>query len=1715
MTIGTIALPTGARSIVFQFNADAHTGDSSDNAYLDDAFVTLSVGSGPQQAVPGIGANYLTNPGFENGLDGWTASPGSAAAAVGEETGYPAAYGGSSYYAAGAVQQGTVSQTVNLLSSGLTATQIDAGGLNLVFGGRVISGNAFPPDQGQIEVTMLAANGTTVLGTSTVQAPNTTDRWALAGGTTALLAGTRFVEYTFTSTRQSGETFDESFLDDAFVSTTPIGVASPDGAYQVPAVVDPTTGAAQIALTSPVLYTNWVDNVPHTITWSNFGNAGASNQSVQITLYQETPLGTGLPSEPKLLKTITAGTSNIGSYTWIPTPATVPYGTYGLLVKVSLVGGPGVFDRTTETFTVPENGSTYYVNDGSTANDQYTTAPGSNRNDGKLPSQPLPNIDNVLREYSLVSGSVIKVDPGSYSMIDPFEVSGSLNYGLGIDQGFTVQGPTNGFAAVLTPANPDNASSVNLIQLEDANFVTINNLTLTGAGRGIYVQDSTNFSATGLTISNMANEGVRIDTNATVTLLHNLTVTNSGLAGIYISGTTGTISGADVSNSGTSVSSYNAGQANEDSGLYVVGPVAAVSGTFDDNLGWGIYLSDPGAVSVTDSTVFGNLDGIYVDGGNAVIGDPLLTDNAGNVVHDNTGYGIFATGSVTVTGNVVYDEAGANSFAIEVQAGATATENVAYASRIGIVDDSATLVSANRVYDNAQIGVDDIADVFSSSGTVTITNNVIYSNGIGIDDQRYYPATAVRIANNLIYANGTAAISITGQNGVSIVNNTIDQPLGDGIDIAGSNTGTQLRNNIIVIGSGIGINVAANSESGFASDYNLFYIPSSSLVGGSTGAIGEWEGVLQLSLLAWQATTGADPDSFTANPDFVNPGGAEGVLGYVSPSQPGYDDDFHLQSKYQDFRGGGLAPIIGTSGKPVFPTIVGGTDQLQSPGIDRGSPSDSYANEPQPNGGYINLGNYGDTAQASESPSQYILVLTPEAGATVQEGTSTTVTWRAFGFTGAVDLSYSANGTTFTTIATGVADSGSYTWAVPAGLTPGSTYVIQVSGVSASVSGLSQTFSVFGKITDYYVSPTGSDGNNGLTPSTPKASVQGLLAAYTLGAGDIIFVASGTYTVTTPIDLTSGNSGTGTSDAFTITGPTSGPAAVFDRGNFSAGQDVFDIQRGSYITIEHLTVTGAFNGIEIGGASAGVQLLNDTVTGNADVGILVDVNSGGTATAVTGLVIENDSINGNGLDGNGNYYGGNQDGVLVQQGNGGVQFLNDQVFRNNEAGLYLQDGYSGAGPSTIDGGAYYEQAGLYGGTGNGIVDDAGSLIEDTQVYANQGDGIYSNNNAGYSTTAPGTVTGNSVFGNRDAGIEAHTAQVTDNLVYSQISTSRAAIELNASTGLGNTVYGSTSGIFVGGSSTAQDNVVYDITGDGIFYTSSPPTAITGNTVYGAPIGISGVEYYTGPIIPITGNLIYENATAGISLTNGLDQDITNNTIYELTGTGIAIGGNAVSTEIENNIIAMASGPAITVAPGAESGFGSDYNLFDVGNASTVAGSTVGTIGVWEGVAYTDLATWYYELGLDQHSQVGNADFVAPGGSGGIVGIGTPVGEPVFYSPAYAPNLSAVNTPFSVPIQQLNSINAVAGGSLQLTGTWTPVYYSGNSFTVPQPGTVVVTNGLASTTTTTQVTYTYETNGFATTGTYTITTPRPCRPILCCTRRPRAVPARRRPGPSPA
>ena len=409
--------------------------------------------------------------------------------------------------------------------------------------------------------------------------------------------------------------------------------------------------------------------------------------------------------------------------------------------------------------------------------------------------------------------------------------------------------------------------------------------------------------------------------------------------------------------------------------------------------------------------------------------------------------------------------------------------------------------------------------------------------------------------------------------------------------------------------------------------------------------------------------------------------------------------------------------------------------------------------------------------------------------------------------------------------------------------------------------GQSQVFTVSGKITSYYVNDgsttgdvyttaPGSDSNDGLTPATPKATIQALLNEYALGAGDIIYVDTGTYDVTTTISLGVANSGTSTSDTFNIIGPTSGPGAVINRGNLNSGQDVFDIQGGSFITLEDLTITGAFNGVEIGGASHGVQLLNDTVVANGDVGILVDVNSGGTATAVTGLVIEADTINGNGLDNqpSGTYYGGNQDGVLgAARAMAPCSSSTTRCSATTMPVFISQGGYDGAGTSTIEGGAYYQQTGLYGGSGIGIDDSTGSLIENVQVYANNADGIYSANNAGYSNTAPGTITGDSVFGNRRRrhrgahrrGHRRSRLRPDQHHAHARSSsTTRRPAPATQSTA-------ALSGIFLGSGAIAHDNLVYDNSGDGMYYTASPPAAITANTVYGDAIGIAGDEYYTG------------------------------------------------------------------------------------------------------------------------------------------------------------------------------------------------------------------------------------------------------------------------------
>src|SRR5213079_3301951 len=94
------------------------------------------------------------------------------------------------------------------------------------------------------------------------------------------------------------------------------------------------------------------------------------------------------------------------------------------------------------------------------------------------------------------------------------------------------------------------------------------------------------------------------------------------------------------------------------------------------------------------------------------------------------------------------------------------------------------------------------------------------------------------------------------------------------------------------------------------------------------------------------------------------------------------------------------------------------------------------------------------------------------------------------------------NGAVVSNIATGLANSGTYTWPIPTTLTPGGNFAIRITRVgSPNVSATSDAFTIAPQTHVFYVNDAavqagdfttapGSDANSGLDPAHPKASIR-------------------------------------------------------------------------------------------------------------------------------------------------------------------------------------------------------------------------------------------------------------------------------------------------------------------------------------------------------------------------------------------------------------------------------------------------------------------------------------------------------------------------------------------------------------------------------------------------------------------------------------------------
>ncbi|MCC7081093.1 MAG: right-handed parallel beta-helix repeat-containing protein [Burkholderiales bacterium] len=1377
---------------------------------------------------PASEANLLANPGFETGLGGWTTNVGGAT-----RNASPNAFEGSAYYAAGSIEEGHAEQVIDLLAEGYTAAELDLSDLEIVFSGRLRSSAEAAADRGKIRITFLSATATT-LGEVEAAALNESTRWELVGGRTGIPVGTRLIAYRFIADRETGATND-AYLDHAFLGIVSENAAPDIGAYGHAATDVGLATTPRINLRFPELYTDWEKDKPLTIRWETFGNSG--DTPVRIDLYQDVAGG------PALRTTIAAATPDDGEFIWIPSTSGVDFGTYGLRIQVSLNTNHLVLDRSAETFTVPEDGQNYWVDDATNIDDEYTPgAVGDNRNTGKLATAPKPNPVNLVRTYALNADASLYIDTGTYPLIDPLSLSGTFDLGLGLDEGFRMTGPENtARVASLRPAIPGDRTR-SLILLNDADFVTIEHLSLANALRGLDVTNgSESFNASWLTAYGHAAEGMRIATNSPFADIHHLTAYGNDDTGIDITGPIATFA-------------HGLAYDNDGDGIALSGGVGLVRDTLaHDNDQIGIRVSNPGAgARIEGNIAYGNNTGMSVSGGTGapvIVGHTDLALGRGNLAYGNVYSGISGGSNTLIVGNTARDQIFVHGAGITLVSGASARHNIATGNYFGIDAQGAGEVKENRAYDNRGFGID-------GSSSAGFIGNVVYSNPTNI---RVDANTLVR--NNLLYDSTLDGIYLPDNSGTRLVSNTIVAAQGNAIRIQSGSDKVELRNNIIAVGSGYGISVAADSQTGFVSDYNLFHVS-----GG--GDVGLWQSIDRPTLTAWRNATFGDKNSLYGDPLFVDPDGADGVAGYVSPANDGRDDDYHLLSQFGSFKGASFAPVLSAgTGLPVLlPPSAATLDAATSPAIDRGAPGDAYSSEPANNGGYINIGAYGNTAQASKSPAQYLLVTNPNGGEAVPQESTSEIRWRSSGFDGnvAIEIAHDTGAPVWEIIAGDETNDGSYVWSVnPAVHAIGDDYLIRVRALLAGSiqDGSDAAFSITPPISifyvndnalagDQYTTAVGNDANDGLTPATPKATIRSVLESYDLELGDVIRVDTGNYLLTANIVLGAEDSGV------SIVGPTApGARAVINRGNITTSNYVFQLTGADDVTLRNLAITGAQQGVFVG-ANVGSER----------------------------LTVERSEL-----------YGNAQRGAFVQVGNFNAVFNDNEVYLNGSWGLQI--------------------------------DGAGASLTGNHVWTNGGGGISVTNN-----TSSGRidVVGNSVHDNSGTGIDAtHWAYVADNAVYGNLGSYGIVLDEARALAEGNEVFLNPNGISLGIEAVARENRVYANSGIGIKVQGGSTVdggSVEHNIVYDNTVGI---EEYKGRVAY---NLVYDNVSAGIVSAGNHDdglKGIRSNTVAQPTGDAIRLGEGASEVLLRDNVLEVGAGYAINVPASAQDDFASDYNLFSL------------------------------------------------------------------------------------------------------------------------------------------------------------------------------------------
>ena len=347
-----------------------------------------------------------------------------------------------------------------------------------------------------------------------------------------------------------------------------------------------------------------------------------------------------------------------------------------------------------------------------------------------------------------------------------------------------------------------------------------------------------------------------------------------------------------------------------------------------------------GTLLINGFTIRNGQRGIELANGWSASMDRITIEN--NIIENNG-----VTGSTLQGGGISFG--GSN---VTIKNNTIRNNKAAKGAAIGRTDKiTSFLIEGNRIENN--LGYSDHGGGIDVHGTGTITKNVFDGNRIGegitwgwggaiLISNENNPSYVITLSYN-IYRNNYApsrggAVFVDDEANVKMEHelfyNNQSKESGSAIyvDGIGSKQSVLEMNNCTVSGNSTTNNTAALFVEGSrASVQNCIFWNNNGKDFETTGAAAN---LTVTYTLTQQGYTGTG--NLTSNPLFVS----------------ATSGNFHLQSK-----GGHYNP---SNGQWV-------NDGVHSPAIDKGNPASLYSNEPMPNGSRVNLGCYGNTAEASKS----------------------------------------------------------------------------------------------------------------------------------------------------------------------------------------------------------------------------------------------------------------------------------------------------------------------------------------------------------------------------------------------------------------------------------------------------------------------------------------------------------------------------------------------------------------------------------------------------------------------------------------------------------------------------------------------------------------------------------------------------------------------------